>query len=82
MNTIISMIFIIYVRRQSYWQEIINSEMRLELSYLTNFAKFPAVSGAEYPSITTWKLVKKSIADTWNFITATVYRTILLHTMV
>jgi hypothetical protein len=31
-----------------------NNKMGPELSHLTNFAKFPAVSGAEYPSITTY----------------------------
>ena len=31
-----------------------NNKMGSESSYLTNFAKFPAVSGAEYPSIMTY----------------------------
>lgn len=34
------------------WSKSLHGKWRL--NYLTNFAKFPAVNGAEYPSKTTW----------------------------
>lgn len=59
-----------------YWQGIAIHEIykaEVLFHYLTSFAKFPAVNGAEYPSKTTWKEINYQLILIYHLPTVIIY---------